>query len=145
MSPTSTFINLIEMARNFTANLFIDIDLKPGTMKKPCQWIETVVDKIFARKTFADHCPIDWAKKEVTCKDRINQKGNPIVYVSLQYLDFNISGDYETDYDKLLAKITDAIKKELRKVDAVGQIRFTGYDDDREPDISSVIRLGLKK
>jgi hypothetical protein len=130
------------MARNFIANLFIDIYLHPETTEKPCQWLENIVNNIFARKSFDNYCNIDLAKKEVTCKDSIDQEENPVFYVSLRYLEFNISGDYETDYDKLLERITLAIKKKLNKTVVTGRIELSGYDNIKVPDISAYALFG---
>ena len=130
------------MARNFTVNLFIDLYLKPGTLKNPDHWVTNIVDNVFARDDFFDYCDIKEAKRVAKCNDHIDKDGHPVIHVFLEYLNFNIGGDHETDYDKLLTDIATAITQKLDQVTMFGSVRFSGYDDDRHPDISSYALLG---
>lgn len=130
------------MGKNYTSNLYIYIHLKPGTMEKPDTWLASLIDEIFAREGFTDYCGLESVHRFVKCKPFEYRDGILVDAVSLKYIDFHVGGDYDTDYDALLAEITDAIKAELEKAEATGDVRITGYDSDRDPDISAHTRVG---
>ena len=130
------------MGNNFTATLHINIHLKPGVKKHPDDWLVNTVDDIFAKEEFDEYCDIESALKSVDCEQFKYNDGNLVDSVSLEYADFHIGGCYESDYDKLVSEIINAIREELEKSGATGNVLIAGYDTDRQPDISASVQVG---
>ncbi len=133
------------MGRNFKSNLHIDIKLQQGVKQYPDDWLQAVAEEVFAGDDVAEYGDIESAAKSVQCQHLQADDGNPVDSVSLRYTGFHIGGDYDTDYDGLLAKIVAETKTKLETAGAIGDIRIAGYDTDRAPDISASARVGDKQ
>ncbi|HBT75621.1 MAG TPA: hypothetical protein DEB39_01570 [Planctomycetaceae bacterium] len=133
------------MGCNFKSNLHIDIKLQQGVKQDPEDWLQAVVEEVFAGDDVAEYCDIESADRYVNCENIKTEDENLIDSVSLEYTDFNVGGDYDTDYDELLAKIVAGIKTKLETAGAIGDIRIAGYDTDRKPDISAFARVGREQ
>ncbi len=94
------------MGCNFKSNLHIDIKLQQGVKQDPEDWLQAVVEEVFAGDDVAEYCDIESADRYVNCENIKTEDENLIDSVSLEYTDFNVGGDFDTDYNELLADIS---------------------------------------